>query len=122
MATHRAALQHHGIEHLTKPWDVILQTRPDVIFSSAVSASSMAYFLRKFSTPALLLLRHGSGEHLGGMDPMEIAWFASRSAIDRICPDGSGCFSAAVQPLRHHVWQQRPSTRRGDAFDCTARW
>ena len=94
MAVHRAVLEHHGIDHLTRPSDVILQTRPDVIFPSAIDAAALHALFRTAPTPLLLVMRHQGGEKVGGLDPTEIAWFASRSALEQLCPDGTGCLGA----------------------------
>ena len=108
----------------TRPWDVILQSRPDIVFSAAVDVAKIRHLFRSAhlasqsastssssssrstrqgtaSTAAaatsrgfVLLIRHSDHDYLGWNDPSEIAWFVSRNAYERLCPDGVGCLGA----------------------------
>lgn len=97
----RCTLSHHQLA--TRPTDLILHSRPDVIYSSALDFPRMEAFSRR-AQPLLLLLRHGSkpgAEGINWNDPSDITWLASRSALDRLCPDSQPCLGAqSAEELR----------------------
>ena len=103
----RAIIEWQGVA--TRPWDVILQSRPDVVFAAAVDVPRLHQLFRSAhlasshhepvragaaSGALLLLIRHSDHEFIGWNDPSEVAWFASRAAYDRLCPSGMGCLGA----------------------------
>ena len=94
----RAVLRHHGAG--ARPSDVILHSRPDILYSAPIAYQRLAHWSRASvsgGTPLLLLLRHGGNDGFGGVnwnDPSDVAWFASRQAYDRLCPAGAPCLHA----------------------------
>lgn len=89
-----------------RPSDVVLMTRPDIVFNAAVDHARLLRLFSASAMPLLLLLRHDVRDGLETIrnnDPTEVAWLASRSALDRLCPSGQGCLGArrALEVLQH---------------------
>lgn len=72
-AVHRAALKHNGVE--PKRNDLLLFSRPDVLFSSAIDTRPFA----GLSTAYVMYLSHGSRTHGSGNDPSEIFMLTSHA-------------------------------------------
>lgn len=101
----RAVLRTHGhglssssspAHTAANPSDVILISRPDIVYNAAIDAPKLASLVRRMpsTSPLLLVLRHGWTEGRAGVnnrDPSDTVWIASRAALDALCPDGAGC-------------------------------
>ena len=71
-AAHSAALRHHGVR--SRADDMILFTRPDVVFSHAIRARSFSGLVTNY----VVYLSHHSGPNPGrGNDPSEIVMMTS---------------------------------------------
>jgi len=99
-AADRCVLTHHGIAPQRS--DIILQSRPDVLYGDAIDFSRLATLGARAevaaSLPLLLLLRHGATAGLvgiGGKDPSEVTWLATRSALDLLCAERGKCLGVA---------------------------
>ena len=108
----RCTLAHHGV--LPRASDVILHSRPDVLYSRAVDFERLATLGHRAAAsarPLLLLLRHGTSRSFGGIggnDPSEVAWLSTRAALDMLCTEGASCLGARSEKqmrLRHRGCQ-----------------
>jgi hypothetical protein len=101
----RELASHH--ELATSSRDVIFVGRPDLLYSKAVNFTSMHSLFQAAPTPLVLLTREnergGKAENTASsFDPMIAAWFASRGALDAMCPTGAHCggiASGSIQEL-----------------------
>jgi hypothetical protein len=92
----RAVAAHHRLR--TTPSDVVLQTRPDVLYEAPIDVAGVREVVGEAmaaGTPPIILFPEGDVA-IGGNDPQNVAWLAARSAYDAICPEGRPC----ARPVR----------------------
>ncbi|KAK3243539.1 hypothetical protein CYMTET_41525 [Cymbomonas tetramitiformis] len=88
----RAVARFHNLS--TNPQDVIMLTRPDVIFAHPIKFPVLLAAARRLNSHFTFLMRHGPEVGIIGNDPSEVALFLDRGAYDALCPENAPCLNA----------------------------
>lgn len=111
-------------EHTVNPYDIVVKTRPDLLYYKAFNSTALIDFLD--SRPLAILTISHTGTGSSHFDPSELFWVTTGRGYERIYDalerTSSTSFTASTKECKFPVPHQNATSRFGCCFNILLQW